>query len=117
MATTYASSDLFTFPSKSETFGQVVLEAQASGLPVIAFQTEGVCDIIQDGRTGWLAATGTPESETVNFERAILSALANSERRKIAGVEATKWAMSWRWSEAIEKVVDAYREAIQGQNV
>jgi glycosyltransferase involved in cell wall biosynthesis len=84
---------------------------------VIAFQAEGVCDIIQDGRTGWLAATGTPESETVNFERTILSALANSERRKVAGIEATRWAVSWRWSEATEKAVETYREVIQGQNV
>ena len=117
LAAAYASSDIFTFPSKSETFGQVVLEAQASGLPVVAFRAEGVCDIIQDGRTGWLAATGTPECEATNFERAILSALANSERRKIAGVEATRWAMSWRWSEATEQAVEEYREAIRGQNV
>ena len=116
LAAAYASSDIFTFPSKSETFGQVVLEAQASGLPVIAFQAEGVCDIIQDGRTGWLAAIGTPESEITNFERAIASALGNSER-KMTSVEAKRWAMSWRWSEASEKAVDTYREAIQGQNV
>lgn len=114
MAAAYASCDVFTFPSKSETFGQVVLEAQASGLPVIAFQAEGVCDIIQDGRTGWLAAIGTPESETANFERAILSALGNPEKRRNASNEATRWAITWRWSEATEKAVDAYREVIRG---
>jgi glycosyltransferase involved in cell wall biosynthesis len=93
------------------------LEAQASGLPVVAFQAEGVCDIIQDGRTGWLAATGTPEIEVENFERAMLSALSNPERRKNAGIEATRWAMTWRWSEATEKAVDAYREAIRASVV
>jgi glycosyltransferase involved in cell wall biosynthesis len=92
----------------------VVLEAQASGLPVIAFQAEGVCDIIQDGRTGWLAAVGTADSEVANFERAILSFLGNPERRANASIEATRWAMTWRWSEATEKAVDAYREAIRG---
>jgi len=117
LAAAYASSDVFAFPSKSETFGQVVLEAQASGLPVVAFQAEGVCDIIQDGRTGWLAGTGTPEIEVENFERAISSALSNPERRKNAGIEATRWAMTWRWSEATEKAVDAYREAIRASVV
>ena len=115
LAAAYASSDVFTFPSKSETFGQVVLEAQASGLPVIAFQAEGVCDIIQDGRTGWLAQIGSPDEEVTNFERAILQAVTNPERRKNASVEAIRWAATWRWSEATEKAVDAYREAIYAE--
>ena len=115
LAAAYASCDIFTFPSKSETFGQVVLEAQASGLPVIAFQAEGVCDIIQDGRTGWLTATGTPESEAANFERTILSAVGNPDRRRNASIEALRWAMTWTWSEATEKAVDTYREAIHGR--
>jgi len=115
LAAAYASCDIFTFPSKSETFGQVVLEAQASGLPVIAFQAEGVCDIIQDGRTGWLAAIGSEDSEVSNFERAIVTYLGNPERRENARIEATRWAMTWTWSEATEKAVDAYREAIGGR--
>lgn len=114
LAAAYASCDIFTFPSKSETFGQVVLEAQASGLPVIAFQAEGVCDIIQDGRTGWLAAIGTADSEVASFERVILSVLGNPERRGNASIEATPWALTWRWPEAMEKAVDAYRTAIRG---
>ena len=89
------------------------MEAQASGLPVIAFQAEGVCDIIQDRKTGWLAETGTPEVEVVNFERAILEALSDTERRKNASIAATKWAMTWRWSEATERAVNAYREVIR----
>ena len=113
LAATFASSDIFVFPSKSETFGQVVLEAQASSLPVIAFQAEGVCDIIQDGITGWLAATGTQEVEVANLKRLILSVLANSGRRMNASIEARRWAMAWRWSEATQKAVDAYREVIQ----
>lgn len=112
LAAAYASSDLFAFPSKSETFGQVVLEAQASGLPVIAFQAEGVCDIIQDGRTGWLVGTGTPEDETANFGRAIESAIRGTDKRKTASLEAIRWASAWRWSEAMEKAVDVYREAL-----
>ena len=54
LAACYASSDIFAFPSHSETFGNVVLEALASGLPVVGLKAEGVCDLVQDGRTGYL---------------------------------------------------------------
>jgi glycosyltransferase involved in cell wall biosynthesis len=135
LATVYASSDIFTFPSKSETFGQVVLEAQASGIPVIAFRAEGVGDIIQDGRTGWLVPVASPATimanrsnrtdrtsmsphiasefeEMINFEKVIYAAIEMEERRICAGLEAIRWARTWTWSEATEKAVDTFREVI-----
>ena len=54
LARTYASADLFLFPSRTDTFGQVVLEAQASGLAVIAVAEGGPCDLIEDGVSGLL---------------------------------------------------------------
>ncbi len=50
--TTYASADVFVFPSTTDTFGNVVLEAQASGLPVIVSDEGGPKELILDGRTG-----------------------------------------------------------------
>lgn len=50
----YASGDLFAFPSQSETFGNVVLEAQASGLPVVGFDTQGVNEQVKQGENGFL---------------------------------------------------------------
>lgn len=117
LATTFASCDAFIFPSKSETFGQVVLEAQASGLPVIAFQAEGVCDIIQDGRTGWLVTPTSDTTEEAAFENAIAAVLANPEKRESASLEAVYWASNWRWSEAMEKAVESYREARRSLSV
>ena len=52
LAATYASCDLFVFPSKTDTFGRVVLEAQASGLPVIVSSEGGPKDAMLDRRTG-----------------------------------------------------------------
>ena len=54
LATAYASADLFLFCSQTDTFGQVVLEAQASGLPVVAVGAGGPAELIADGRSGLL---------------------------------------------------------------
>ncbi|MCW3000122.1 MAG: glycosyltransferase [Solirubrobacterales bacterium] len=54
LARAYASADIFLFASRTDTFGQVLLEAQASGLPVVAVAQGGPCSLIEDGRTGVL---------------------------------------------------------------
>ena len=54
LARAYASADIFLFPSRTDTFGQVVLEAQASGLPVIAVDEGGPATLVRDGATGVL---------------------------------------------------------------
>ena len=54
LASAYASADIFAFPSASETFGNVVLEAAASGLPAVAPGAGGVVDIVRNGETGFL---------------------------------------------------------------
>lgn len=52
LARHYASADLFVFPSKTDTFGLVILEAMASGLPVAAFPVTGPIDVIKQGESG-----------------------------------------------------------------
>jgi glycosyltransferase involved in cell wall biosynthesis/predicted metal-dependent phosphoesterase TrpH len=54
LAKAYASSDVFLFCSSTDTFGQVIVEAQASGLPVVAVNAGGPATLIRDRRTGWL---------------------------------------------------------------
>src|SRR4029079_4685101 len=54
LARAYASADVFLFASATDTFGQVLLEAQASGLAVVAVQAGGPCELVEDGVTGLL---------------------------------------------------------------
>ncbi|MCD8501500.1 MAG: glycosyltransferase [Bacillaceae bacterium] len=54
LAKIYASSDLFLFPSPTETFGNVVLEALSSGLPVIAANAGGVKHLVEHNHSGYL---------------------------------------------------------------
>lgn len=58
LAAHYASADLFLFPSLTETFGNVVSEALASGLPVVAFDHAAAGQLIADGRNGWRVPPG-----------------------------------------------------------
>src|SRR5262249_42970624 len=54
LATAYANADVFVFPSKTDTFGLVILEALASGVPVAAYPVPGPIDILTDERAGAL---------------------------------------------------------------
>jgi glycosyltransferase involved in cell wall biosynthesis len=58
LAAHYASADVFLFPSLSDTFGNVVLEALASGLPVVSFDTAAAAEHVVDGRSGRLVLPG-----------------------------------------------------------
>jgi glycosyltransferase involved in cell wall biosynthesis len=65
----YASADLFVFPSATDTFGNVVLEAQASGLPVIVSDEGGPCELMVDGETGVVFRAGSKNAlvSALNF--------------------------------------------------
>jgi glycosyltransferase involved in cell wall biosynthesis len=72
----YASADLFVFPSATDTFGNVVLEAQASGLPVIVSDQGGPKELMTDGETGVVVRAGSRK----DLLDVILSFLAEPER-------------------------------------
>ena len=55
LAESYASADVFVFPSRTDTFGMVVLEAMASGVPVAAFPVTGPKDLVTEGVSGFLS--------------------------------------------------------------
>jgi glycosyltransferase involved in cell wall biosynthesis len=104
LATAYASADVFAFPSLTETFGQVALEAMASGLPVVAFDAEGVCDLVSDDRTGYLI----PPGDVAGFAGALRALVAAPELRWRLGMCARLSAERCAWSEVMDGLVRIY---------
>jgi glycosyltransferase involved in cell wall biosynthesis len=86
LAAAYASCDLFIFPSTTDTFGNVVLEAQASGLPVIVTDAGGPQENVLDGKTGLIVRGDTEKG----LRKAIESFLAHPGRLKEMGLAARR---------------------------
>jgi len=82
----YSAGDLFAFPGIRESLGMVYLEAQACGLPVVAYDNGGVPEVVRDGRTGTLVA---PLDEDA-FGAAIAALLADAPRRRQMGAAARR---------------------------
>ncbi|KAK4516028.1 uncharacterized protein ATC70_010989 [Mucor velutinosus] len=110
----YASADIFAFPSVTETFGQVVLEAMSSGLPVVGLDAEGVRDLVDDKRTGLLLNTlDLSAKDQQRKYRGLLELLVNQPH--LLGKlrrEAVKKAKTYTWYEAMECMVNVYQDAV-----
>jgi glycosyltransferase involved in cell wall biosynthesis len=107
LARAYASADIFLFASRTDTFGQVILEAQASGLAVVAVAEGGPASLIEDGRTGRLCPADTEALATAVLE------LARAPRRREQLARAALAAVSARtWDGALRQLADGYRRAL-----
>lgn len=91
----YAAADLFAWPAINEAYGMVLLEAQASGLPVVAGSTGGVPSIVADGETGLLTRPGDP----LSFAAAVSRLLGDAALRGVMG-QAARRAVATRHSMA-----------------
>ncbi len=86
----YASADLFVFPSSTDTFGNVVLEAQASGLPVIVSDQGGPCELIIKNKTGLIFKAG----HLGQLSAAIEQMIENPIRRRQMGIAAREFTIN-----------------------
>ncbi|KGM46390.1 glycosyltransferase family 1 protein [Neobacillus niacini] len=104
----YSATDLFVFPSPTETFGNVVLEALASGTPVIGANSGGVKYIISNRVNGYLCEPGDAE----DFIKRILHLLDNDSLRVQMGINARKYALTQKWDQIFEDVIHQYSNVI-----
>lgn len=104
LAKIYAASDLFVFPSATETFGNVVLEAFASGLPVIGATQGAVNELINDGRRG----IACNPDDTEDFVKGISSLLYHPMKRKQMGKNARNFALKKSWNQIFDQLLEDY---------
>jgi glycosyltransferase involved in cell wall biosynthesis len=109
LAKYYASADLFVFPSQTETFGNVTLEALASGIPVLAFDCAAARDWVQTGVNGWLVPENDPDGfarkavEIFNTKN-LLTQVTQSTRQHIVRLD---------WDQIAEQVESVLWDAIR----
>ena len=109
LAAAYASADAFVYASETETMGNVVLEAMASGCPVVAPRAGGIPSLLQHGQTGLLYSPGNRE-EAVRCTRQLLFDPPFRERLTAA---ARNWVADWGWATSIREVRHLYEQAIK----
>jgi glycosyltransferase involved in cell wall biosynthesis len=101
LSTAYANMDLFVFPSHTDTFGNVVLEALASGVPAIVTPDGGPCTIVRDGETGRIVPDG-------EFAAAVAGVLADPEKHAEMRQAARAYALTASWDSVFEGVYAGY---------
>ena len=96
LATAYASADIFVFPSTTDTFGNVIIEAQASGLPVIVSDAGGPQELVAHSVTGLV----TKARDIPDFAAAILSLARDPKKRREMGGKARENVLNRSWPNA-----------------
>ena len=111
LATAYASADLFLFPSDTETFGNVVLEAMASGLAAVCADATGSRDLVTPGVTGYLAAPG----DSAAFTEATAALLVDPTLRDEFAAAALVQARAYDWEAVLARVTGYYAQVLAGR--
>ena len=106
LAAHYASADIFLFPSETETFGNVTMEAMASGLAVVAYDYAAAQRHITDGQNGFVAPF---KSDEIFIKRAVELVNGDLDMNQIRQ-NARNYALSIDWSEIIERFEIILRE-------
>ncbi|QEO18654.1 glycosyltransferase family 1 protein [Acetobacter vaccinii] len=113
LAQAYASGDVFMFPSDTESFGNVTLEAMASGLPCVCADATGSSSLVVDGVTGFLAKPRNTES----FTGYVRQLLEDQTLRQTMGLAARQRSLAFSWEVPMATVLKHYRALVGGQYV
>lgn len=106
LAEAYAGFDVFAFPSETDTYGNAVQEAMASGVPCVVMANGGPASIVTDGEDGFVCATWQ------RFVEAVTSLCQDPPLRRAMGERARQAALAASWDSVFEGVYSAYREAL-----
>ena len=109
LARWYASGDVFVFPSTTETFGNVIVEAHASGLPAVVVDAGGPPELVEPGRTGYVARPNDPASLAEQVEKL----LRDPEGRRRMGERAREAAGERDWRSINARLVESYARVIE----
>jgi len=109
LAQAYADLDIFVFPSRTDTFGNVVLEALASGVPAVVTASGGPKFIVQSGESGFVAADDDA------FLRWTHTLATDAHMRHRMAAQAREQAIGTTWEKVFEEIEGAYRAAILRQ--
>ena len=109
LATAYASSDVFVFPSETETFGNVTLEAMASGLAAVCADATGSRCLIEQGVSGYLVAPRDPGA----FADAIARLTDDAALRRKMGQAARSRSLAFSWDASMEQLLGCYQALLE----
>lgn len=104
----YAAADLFVFPSATETFGNVVLEAMASATAVVGAAAGGVQDMVRHGQNGWLCPPGDADA----FAQAVVTLFERPMLRQTLAQGGRKYSLHQSWERIFERLADSYRQVV-----
>lgn len=110
LAEIYASGDIFVFPSTTETFGNVVLEAMASGLPVIAALAGGVKENLINDYNG----LGCKPRNSGDMTNAIIKLIKDKTYRQQLSGQAREYALTKSWDAVFNQLLNSYQKAMAG---
>jgi sulfoquinovosyltransferase len=106
----FASVDVFTMPSDTETLGFVVMESLASGVPAVGVAAGGLPDIIDSGLTGFLADNN---EDMKDFSEKVRILTTDKKLRQQMSMASVDWAKNWNWESATSVLRNQqYRRAI-----
>lgn len=106
LAEAYASSDIFLFPSATETFGNVTLEAMASGAVPIVADAGGSKSLVENGANGLVAQSGDAKA----FYLHALTLLKNSQKLKLLRSAGIKFAQDYSWDKVFDRMFSQYQK-------
>ena len=111
LAPFFSALDLYVMPSRSEGLGSSALLAMAHGLPLVATRVGGLAEVVEEGRTGWLASPESPEA----LAEAIVAAASDRERLRRLSAAARERAGAFSSKITLDRTEALYRQLVAGK--